>query len=420
MSSFRSITCLAWGCVAALVGVLALAPAAGAQSRNLLANPGFEAPLEDHEWMPAAWDTSRGNTEMVFFGRDAFSAHTGQFGISVANASATLPLWHNWSQTVQVTPDMWGKDIVFTIWTKNNGVDGRGYVLLQAFRDSVGRMSHEWKVDRSTAARRLLLSGVNDPLTDLGWKRESFNETETEWIQRTERVYLPPTTNTITVRLGLYGTGQVQFDDASLTLETAATAAVPPLHTNMFADPGFEGDGLAWELSMPPFPLFEVYRDTTLAHSGKSCMHFSGKEGLISGRTGVAQVFCNRSLGGKRLRLTGYAKADSLGSSIFVNLFFHTRLGFLRQSGPQPVSGTQDWTKLLVESDVPDDTYATWAWIEYTAPVPGRAYFDDMSLEVIGPATGEPTPLITATEMHSPASGKAKPGKPAAKPAKPR
>ena len=69
---------------------------------------------------------------------------------------------------------------------------------------------------------------------------------------------------------------------------------------------------------------------------------------------------------------------------------------------------------------MPDDTYATWAWIEYTAPVPGRAYFDDMSLEVIGPATGEPTPLIVPTETHPARFGRAKPGMPAAKPAKPR
>ena len=167
--------------VVAIACMLAAAPGAHADGQNLLGNPGFEAPLGDHPWMPAAWDTSRGNTDMVFFGRDDFSAHTGKFGVSVANASATLPLWHNWSQTLDVSPDMWGKDIVLTVWTRNNGVEGRGYIGLQAYRDTVGKMAREWKTDRSSAGRRMMLSGVNDPIIDLGWKRESFSENTTDY-----------------------------------------------------------------------------------------------------------------------------------------------------------------------------------------------------------------------------------------------
>src|SRR5262249_16586115 len=211
--------------LAAALGVfaiLALATAAHATGRNLLLNADFEPRSGDHPWMPAEWDTSRGNTEMVFFGRDNFSAHSGRYGVSVANASATMPLWHNWSQTLDVTPDMWGKDLVLTVWTRSNGVEGRGYVCLQAFRDTVGKIARQWTIDRFVAATRLGVPGVNDPQIDLAWKRVSFDENETEWVQRTLRVYLPPTTTIITVRMGLFGTGQVMFDDASLTLETAA------------------------------------------------------------------------------------------------------------------------------------------------------------------------------------------------------
>ena len=409
MPSFHLIRRL--GVVCALVAVcsLAVAAAAHAAGPNLLSNPGFEDPLGDHPWMPAAWDTSRGNTEMVFFGRDDFSAHTGQFGVSVANASITLPLWHNWSQSIDVTPDMWGKDVAFSVWTKSNGVDGRGYVGLQAYRDTVAKMARAWKVDRSAAQHRLGLAGVNDPVIDLGWQRESFADNETGWVQRTLRVYLPPTTTLITVRCGLYGTGQVQFDDAAVTLETAAPATVPPLRTNLLQDPGFEGDALAWELSTPPFPPFIAARDTTFAHSGKACMHFYSEAGLVAGRSGVAQVFCNRALAGKRLRMSAWARADSLGSSIIVQLFFHTKSGFRTAGSPQTVYGTMDWTKLLVEADAPDDTYAIWAWIAYTAPVPGHAYFDDAAFEVLGPATGQLTPGLAPP--GTPARGAAKPVK---------
>jgi len=392
MSSIHAIRRLGLVCALLAMCAVAVAVPARADGPNLLSNPGFENPRGDHPWMPAAWDTSRGNTEMVFFGRDNFSAHTGQYGVSVANASAMMPLWHNWSQTLDVTPDMCGKDLVLSVWTRNNGVDGRGYIGLQAFRDTVGKMARVWKLDRTGASRRLGLAGVNDPVIDLGWKRESFAENQTEWVQRTIRVYLPPTSSLITVHCGLFGTGQVQFDDASLTLETAAAAVAPPLHTNLLLDPGFEGDALAWELSTPPFPPLLAIRDTTLAHTGRACMHFHCEAGIVGGRSGVAQVFCNRALAGRRLRLSAWARSDSLGSSIFVHLFFHTRTGFQVVSSPQTVYGTMDWTKLLVESDVPEETYAVWAWIEYTAPVTGHAYFDDASLEVLGPATGEPTP----------------------------
>src|SRR5258705_5428147 len=204
-------------------------------------------------------------------------------------------------------------------------------------------MARDWKLDRSTAGRRLLLSGVNDPVTDLGWKRESFGDNTTDWVKRSVRVYLPPTTSIVTVRMGLFGTGQVLFDDASLTLETAEPATVPPLHANILQDPGFEGDALAWELSTPPFPPYLAARDTVIAHTGKACMHFRCVAGLIAGRSGVAQVFCNRALSGKRLRLVGYAKAESLGSSVFVDLFFHTKTGFARTSSPQTVYGNMDW-----------------------------------------------------------------------------
>jgi hypothetical protein len=410
MSIYPAIRRLALGGALGLLCALALAPAASAAGQNLLANPDFEAPLEGHAWMPAGWDTSRGNTEMVFFGRDGFSKHTGEYGVNVANASATMPLWHNWSQTIDVKPDMWGKDMLLTVWTRNNGVDGRGYVGLQAYRDTIGKMAREWKIDRWSAGLRLGLSGVNDPQIDLAWKRESFGENETGWVQRTLRAYLPPTTTLITVRMGLFGTGQVMFDDASLTLEPAAPPVVPPPHTNMFRDPGFEGDALAWELSTPPFPPIIADRDTTRSHSGKASLHFSCENGITMLRTGAAQVFSNRGLSGKRLKLWGYAKSESLGSSIYTQLFFHTKSGFKLASSQQTVYGTMNWTKLEVEADVPEDTYEVWAWIQYSAPVPGHAYFDDMWLEVLGPATGRSGADAVAPSRKTGKAAK-KPGK---------
>jgi hypothetical protein len=391
---------------AAFVLLLVSAAGARADEKNLFTNGGFEETLKGHPWMPAGWDTSRAGTETVFFGRDAFSAHSGGFGVSVANASTTLPLYHNWSQTIDVGPESWGKDLVLKVWTKSNGVDGRGYVLLQAFRDTVGKVARQLGVSRDVAGRRAGFPGVNDPIADLAWKRVTFDDPETDWVPREVRVYVAPTTNIVTARLGLYGTGQVMFDDVSLAMVDAQPAPEVPLNTNLLQNPGFEGSLLGWEVSMPPFPPFIADRDSTVAHTGKSSMHMFVKSGLVSGRTGVAQVFSNRALIGKRLRLTAFAKAESLQSQIGLQLFFHTTTGMKVEKSSMQVYGTTGWKPMIVESDVPPDTYEIWAWIMYTAPIPGHAYFDDLSLTVVGPANGQPTPDAWDPEPKKSSSSK--------------
>ncbi len=385
------------GAVFALVCLMFAAAPARSDSKNLLVNPDFEQSLPGHPWMPAGWDTSRAGYETVFFGRDGFSAHSGQFGVNVANASGTVPLWNNWSQTIDVTPEMVGKDIVFSVWTRSNGVEGRGYVLVQAFRDTVGKYQRLHHVsDRGTAAQRAGFPGVNDPIADLGWRRESFAERETDWTRREVRTYVAPSSDVVTVRMGLFGTGQVLFDDASLTLEDAVPAEVPPLHVNLLRDPVFEGNSLAWELSTPPFPPLIAARDSSLSHSGKACMHMSCETGLVTARMGVSQVITNRALSGQRLRFRAWAKAKNLGSAVHATLYFHTLTGIERQVSTMAAYETQDWQPLVVEADVPPDTYAIWAMLDFTTPVRGHAYFDDASLEVLGPATGAPTPgLVT-------------------------
>ena len=137
------------------------------------------------------------------------------------------------------------------------------------------------------------------------------------------------------------------------------------------------------------------------------------------GRTGAGQVICNRALSGKRLRLSAFAKSDTLGSSIYVHLFSHTKTGFDRASSQTTVYGTMDWTRLSVEADIPQDTYEVWAWIAYSSPVPGHAYIDDASLEVLGPATGKPTSDAIMPDASAPGSTREKGRQPGKKPAKP-
>jgi hypothetical protein len=391
----RSLLTSALGLLALSLALAAATPgrAAGpARPAELLQNPGFEEPLEGHDWMPAGWDTSEATLSSVFFGRDTLLAHGGHYAASIANTSASAPQWHNWNQALVVGPEAWGKDLVFSVWTRSASVNGRAYVLLQAYRDTVGKMAKVWGMPRDAALSRLGIKRIEDPLFDLGWRRLYITDAETDWVRREVRVFVPPSTNVVYVRCGLFGTGQVMFDDASLALQPPLPPPPAPLHTNLLADPGFEGDGNLWEYSMPPYAEQRIERDTTHAHSGRACVRFtSGEAGYIQARAGVCQVF-GHSLAGKRVRLSAWVKTDSLVELAFTRLYCHSlSLGVVASEPGSAVSGTNDWRVLSFEMDVPHDAYEVWAWFAYQVPTKGVVYYDDMSLEVLGPA-GKATP----------------------------
>jgi hypothetical protein len=286
--------------------------------------------------------------------------------------------------------ELWGKDLVFSIWTRSIGVEGRAYIKLEAYRDTISKMSKIWNIDRDTAAQRLGIGALDDPIIDLGWKRLYFSDPETDWVRREARVYVPPSVNMVYARCGLIGTGQLMLDDASLTGQPALPAPEPPLRTNLLVDPGFEGDGNAWEYSLPPYPDMKAERETVYVHSGKASLGMSSPpEAMVQGRAGVSQVVGNRSLAGKRVRFSGFIKTDSLMSDAVLKLYCHTQHGVVQEVAITSFSGTMDWGKSSVEMDVPPDTYELWVWFSYTAPAKGRVYFDDASLEVLGRATAK-------------------------------
>ncbi|HEY6865982.1 MAG TPA: hypothetical protein VI792_01930 [Candidatus Eisenbacteria bacterium] len=368
------------------------AGAAAPAGRNLLDNPGFEQPLGNHPWMPAAWDTSVSGLMSVFFGRDTFMVHSGRYSVTIANLSTRYPMAHNWSQGLLVDRSWWGKDAVFSMWTRSNGLQGRAFVRAAVYRDSISKMAKIWGMSRSRAADSLNIKVVDDPMLELGWRYAYFVDAETDWVRREVRLYIPPTTNFLRLSAGLSGTGQVLYDDASLTLEPAQPAAALKPHVNLLADPGFEGDGTAWEYSMPPFEGVHVDRDTTLAHTGRACIHMEDEgQGLNLTATGACQAIVNRSLSGKRVRVTGWIKTDSLRGIANVAVFFKTLHG-PEHPVPTLYSNTHDWMQISVEGDAPPDTYEAWVWFMYQSPAAGRVYFDDCSFEVLGPASKPPPP----------------------------
>ncbi len=396
----RSGSIRAFALLTAIVAGLTSASFAFAQkqatSRNLLENPGFERSLVGHEWLPTGWDTSQAGIPTVFFGRDSFLVRSGQFVVNVANTSTIFPMAHNWNQTVPVGPESWGKVARFKVWTRNNGVQGRAYVMAQAYRDTLTLLSLNWKVTRDEVRKRLGITKLDDPAMDLGWSRTQFDEALTGWVQREAAVYIPPLTNVLFVRIGLLGTGQLMADDASLTLETAPALKRPQVGANLLADASFEeGSALRWEIAVPPYEGARIDVDSTVARTGRRSVRFSNMfDGLVQTRMGVCQPF-GRELAGKRVRVSAWFKGDSLKGTAYVKVWAQApRFGLEQSPGREMLSGTFDWQLLESDFDVPHGTEILWAWFLINAPAEGTLWIDDAKFEVLGdvaPVKATPT-----------------------------
>ncbi len=367
------------------------APARGA--RSLLQNGDFERGLTSHPWMPSAWDTSMADLPTVFFGRDSFLVHSGKWAVNVANMSTAFPLAHNWSQTLLITPDHWGKTAVFKVWTRSNGLDGRAYLCIQAYRDTASRMAKIWGVDHDEALRRLNIHKLEDPLIDLGWQRNTFDDAMTEWVPREVRAFIAPGTNVLFVRCGIMGTGQVLFDDATLDFEASVTPRYAK-GVNLFAEPGFDHRALAWDLAVPPYEGTKVEVDTTVGHSDHTSLSMRDFfDGVVEARVGAGQPFNGRALRGMRVRLSGFYKGDSLEGTCFVKIYSHGLQSRVVQSpGAELLSGTWDWKELAIEMDIPEDAELVWANLLVMAPARGRVWIDDARFEILGPATAKAAP----------------------------
>ena len=96
---------------------------------------------------------------------------------------------------------------------------------------------------------------------------------------------------------------------------------------------------------------------------------------------------------GKRLRLSGWMRSESLQTNASLKIFCHTTTDMVQETSTRLISGSVDWSPVVVEIDVPPDTWQIWVWMMYMAPIPGRVWVDDMEVAVLGPATGQPTPV---------------------------
>lgn len=379
-----------------LFALCALAPAAataaaGAPARaNLLPNPGFE---DGGLFNPSDWDTTVAGVPTVLFYWDGDVKRSGARSASVINAGDAVPVWHNWNHMILHAGHLVGRDLELTAWVRSAQMNGgRGYIMVQAYRDTVMNKARDEGITRDAARQAMGYKFADDPQLELGWARQYFSAELDEWTPLKVRLFIPPTTNLVLVRFGIYGSGQVWFDDAQLVALPPATTPLP-LGKNLLANPGFERPLDDWEFSMPPSVGATVTLDSTVAHSGRySALYQSPERAAFQTYMNTCQVFNARNLSGRRVRMSGWVKTEDLIDSAYLNVYATGLYGVAGSLAGDALTGTNDWTFYSVEFDVPKDTYTVWARAGYQAG-PGKVWWDDLKFEVLGA-----TPRATAAK----------------------
>ena len=370
--------------LAVVLSLVAFAsPASAQQARtNILENPSFE---EGGLFAPTDWDTTVAGVPTVLFYWDPEVTHGGKKAISIVNAGDVIPIWHNWNQMIPNAQKYAGKDLELTVWTRSAQLSGRGYIMLQAYRDTVMNHAIARNMSREDARKEMGYKFADDPQLEMGWGRQYFSAETSEWTERKVKIYVPPTTDLIVIRCGIFGPGQVWFDDAQLTAAPAKAPAPVALGKNLLANPGFERPLDEWEFSLPPTPGAMIERDSSTAHSGKysALMTTVHKPGFQTYEA-AAQVFNARNLSGKRVRMSGWCKLENVNdSSAYLSIYATGLYGVDGSLAGDALSGTKDWTFYSVEWDVPKDSYTVWARAGYQA-TPGKCWWDDLKFEVLG------------------------------------
>jgi hypothetical protein len=371
---------LAGGLAAAALASRASADVPG----NLLTNPSAE---EGTLLSPAGWDTSVTQVPTARFAWDSEQAHDGKHSLYIINTGNVIPVWFNWSQTLAGVNNLAGKELTLRAWVKTRNLSGKAYLLLQAYRDTVLLEAMKQGIPRLRMRDLMHIKPADDPQLEMGWVRKQLSGNHDDWTPLEVKVYVPPSTNMVFVRGGIFGVGEVWFDDFSLTASPAEPEKPFPLAKNLLVDPGFEDDLDQWELSLPPLEGLRVDVDGQIAHSGTQSVRIeSQRHPPFQLFSHVCQVFNTRALSGKHVRMSGWVKTDHLDQgSAFFTVVATGQYGSFRPVIPDGVSGTKDWTFLTYECDIPRDTYTVWARAAFTTSE-GKVWFDDVHFEVLGDA----------------------------------
>ena len=129
---------------------------------------------------------------------------------------------------------------------------------------------------------------------------------------------------------------------------------------------------------------YEIGVDETVRHGGKASGFVRAKAAEPKGFATLLQDFRANDYRGKRLRLSGYVKADKIDdrAGLWMRIDSDTKTLAFDNMQDRGIKGTSDWKKYDVVLDVPKDSVNIAFGILLRGK--GQAWVDDLRFEVVG------------------------------------
>lgn len=208
-----------------------------------------------------------------------------------------------------------------------------------------------------------------------------------DWQTYTIVLDVPRQSALVSVGVLLVGKGQiwlsdVRFDVVGPDVPTTDTAGLPDQARNL----DFEAKLAGWFLGGTQPQDYRIGIDTTVTHGGKASGYLQAIGGASKGFGTLMQMVQPGSYAGKRVRMSGWAKANGVGD--WAGLWMRVDAPGKRGVGidnmqNRPIKGTSDWARYEIVLDVP--TTATAIAFGILLQGKGEVWFDDVQFAAVGP-----------------------------------
>jgi hypothetical protein len=171
---------------------------------------------------------------------------------------------------------------------------------------------------------------------------------------------------------------------AVLLLSTATVATTRAAEEESAAPPG-------WSVAGSHPSEYEMGLDRSTRRSGAASAFLRGKTPTAAGFGTLLQEIDAVDYRGRRVRLSGFAKASGVAGWAGLWMRVDGPQGVLAFDNMQsrPIKGTADWKPCEVVLEVPGGATAIWFGLLLSGP--GQVWFDDLQVEAVDatvPATG--------------------------------
>lgn len=210
-----------------------------------------------------------------------------------------------------------------------------------------------------------------------------------DWQAYTIVLDVPQQSALVSVGVLVVGKGQiwlndVRFDVVGPDVPTTETAGLPDQARNL----DFEAKLAGWFLGGTQPQEYRIGIDTTVTHSGKASGYLQAIGGASRGFGSLMQMVQPGVYAGKRVRMSGWAKANGVGD--WAGLWMRVdgsdarkRTLGIDNMQDRPIKGTRDWTRYEIVLDVPTTAAAIAFGILLQGN--GEVWFDDVQFAAVGP-----------------------------------